>query len=491
MKVHTMASAAEKRFFSPTNSGLLLAATGWALVTFLVQDHAFFWDTIQLGSKQAHWFYQQSNASLILPPEIDSGHPPVFGWYLAMGWRWLGYSLAASHWLMYPFLVGISALLLAIGRYWLDRRRAYWLLIVPCCLPVFQSQAVLVSPDIVLLFGWLLGLWGILSGRRWAILVGSLIAGLISMRGMLVVLSLFAFGLLRTPGLFRRSGWFSKVLRQLLPFLPSGIVAGGFLLYHYQQTGWIGYHAASPWAPSFERILGAGEFLYNIALLGWRLLDFGLLFAWAVAGLAGWWLAKSSRWWLDPVLKEIGLLLICLALFLLPSLLIHKYLMAHRYLLPIYLALLFGSTRLLWLLEQQRKQAARILLLLLLVGLLSGNRWIYPDRIAQGWDSTLAHVPHYSLRQQIRAEIEQRGIPLDSIGTAFPEIGPLRYKDLVENDRGYTEKNLATQSYILYSNIMNDFTDYELDTLEGPNWEPVVELERGGVRYVLYRLLDI
>ena len=67
-----------------------------AIIILLVQDHVFFWDTVQLGAKHAYWYYENNFQSLLLPTEIDSGHPPLFGMYLAFCWLLFGKSLAGK-----------------------------------------------------------------------------------------------------------------------------------------------------------------------------------------------------------------------------------------------------------------------------------------------------------------------------------------------------------------------------------------------------------
>ena len=51
--------------------------------------------------------------------------------------------------------------------------------------------------------------------------------------------------------------------------------------------------------------------------------------------------------------------------------------------------------------------------LLLLAGLISGNLWIYPRNIAQGWDATLAHVPYYNLRIEAINYLDKNNIEID------------------------------------------------------------------------------
>jgi hypothetical protein len=189
--------------------------------------------------------------------------------------------------------------------------------------------------------------------------------------------------------------------------------------------------------------------------------------------------------WQDEQIRPWFLLLLSCALFLTPTLLLYQGLSAHRYLLPIYLTLsLLTFTTVLQIIKKSTSQFLNFLIIT--IGLLLGNCWIYPDKIAQGWDATLAHLPYYRVRSQMMDYLYNKNIPLNWIGTAYPEIGPQKFRDLSSNENGFAEKNLTTQSYILYSNVMNDFRDAEIDSLQ-QHWQPVQRFERRGVWMTLYR----
>ena len=87
------------------------------LLTCWVSEHIFFWDTVQLASKHAHWYYEHEFNYFFLPETINSGHPPLFGMYIACCWQLFGKSLIISHFSMLPFLMGIIWLLYDIGVY--------------------------------------------------------------------------------------------------------------------------------------------------------------------------------------------------------------------------------------------------------------------------------------------------------------------------------------------------------------------------------------
>lgn len=448
----------------------------------LMQDKPFFWDTIQLGSKHAHWFYEQGFRSLLLPENIDSGHPPFFGLYLAAAWTLFGKSLAVSHWAMLPFVWGIILLLFPIGRYF--SKTWGWLFpLVALANPVLLTQMLLISPDAVLVCGFLLGLYGILHQRLAAKIIGGLLLAAISTRGMMVVMVLFLVdGYQRfSPHLPRQA---KAYFRWLLPYLPAGFLAAGFLLYHYLQTGWIGYHAGSEWAPSFERA-GFRQILKNTVLLGWRLADFGLVFVWLTLGLAASWRVIGKKRRLDRDSWRTAAVLFALSTALLSlTFLLYSHLHQHRYLLPAMLALqLLAFTTVV---SSGLQRAWKVgLLTLMTFGPISGHFWVYPDHIAQGWDSTLAHLPYYRLKARMIDYLDEQGIPLQQVGTAFPEIGPQYYKDLSGRESGFAPKDLGKQRYILYSNVMNDFTDGERARLR-QNWQVEQQYTANRITMILY-----
>lgn len=466
-----------------------------------VSQHVFFWDTIQLGAKHAHWFYEQQFQDFLLPAEIDSGHPPVFGMYLAICWLVFGKTLLVSHLAMLPFVWGSIWGAYQLGIYYGQKNTAWLLLVFLFVDPTFAAQHILISPDVVIVCCFMLAWYAILQNARLLQIIALVIMAVISMRGMMIVAGLFVFDFLydaislhcseyRMKRKFNLNFLLMLGLRKVVLYLPAGVMALTFLVWHYQQTGWIGYHADSSWAPSFAKVglLGFGK---NIVILVWRLLDFGRIFVWvvilgtmiySVKNFATIYISKirfNMKW---HHLHYLGFVLF---LFLTPSLLLHKYLSAHRYLLPIMVWLnVYAYFLIVTALNDTKWQ--KIASSIVVLGLLMGNFWIYPKTISQGWDSTLAHLPHYELRDKVLNYLEKENIALDRVGTAFPEIGALKYKDLSEREDGMVAKDLTEQEYIYYSNIMNEFTDEEIIALE-KEWDRLVKWDKRGVTAIIYQ----
>ena len=117
----------------------------------------------------------------------------------------------------------------------------------------------------------------------------------------------------------------------------------------------------------------------------------------------------------------------------------------------------------------------------LLVGLVSGNLWVYPESISQGWDASLAHTPYHSLRNEAIDSLEVLNIDVSEIASFFPNYNKIDEIDLNENPKAFT-KFSNNSKYImgntcklnfppifkLYLSSMNPTTDIKklIDNIE-------------------------
>lgn len=454
---------------------ILLTLSGLAIVfTWLAKDNPFFWDTVQLASKQAHFFYESGFSNLILPVEIDSGHPPSFGFYIASCWKVFGKTLPVSHFAMLPFLIGNLWLLFFIGKHYLG---AYgtWFPFLCFVDPTLSAQSILVSPDIVLIFFFLLSWFAIIKDQEKLLAFAIMGLGLISMRGWMVAVALFIFSLFQSRTARTSMGHF---IQKVTPFLPGAAIGLSFLIYHKAMTGWIGYHPESPWAGSFATVSVWG-FCKNIGILIWRYMDFGRLFIYGTTYYFLFIWDKEDK----PNVWEVLTLTSILELALVPSLLIHEGLLGHRYLLPIFIGmnLLFCLCikELSFLKNKPAWWALGVFFLL------SGNLWIYPKHVSQGWDASLAHVPFYELRADLLDYLDKENIPSEDVGTVFPQKGSFELYDLNGKSTGFAKADFEKSKYIYYSTVMNDFSDEQLEILE-TDWQPKMQFESYGIEVILY-----
>ncbi|MEQ8562303.1 MAG: hypothetical protein RID18_12400, partial [Cytophagales bacterium] len=79
---------------------------------------------------QAYHFFENGLDKTLLPDNIDSGHIPAFGFYLAIWWKILGKTLWVSHLAILPFLLGIVWQSNVLIRYFIPKPYAILSLIV-------------------------------------------------------------------------------------------------------------------------------------------------------------------------------------------------------------------------------------------------------------------------------------------------------------------------------------------------------------------------
>lgn len=437
--------------FSPNAMLRLSPGIIAALWIGITQHIPFFWDTIQLASKHAHFFYENHLQWAALPPDMDSGHPPLLGYYLAVCWTFLGKSLAVSHWAMFPFLAillhQIARVGTAISPKW------GWLLVPIVGLdPVFLGQASLVSPDILVLTGLFLGING-LHNRQWPLfMAGGLLLCTASMRGMMCAAALGVWALWSTPG------HISAKIKAALPLAPGALAGLAFLVWHHRATGWIGHFEGSTWAGAFERVDAKG-LVRNIAILGWRWLDMNRFWVWGLllfvalrTGLPVWY--RRHRIWVQ--------LFVCLVIFLTPSALIYQNLSAHRYFLPIFAALNILAFSAIEAYSFSRKNTQRVVLAGML---LLGNCWTYPRGVSMDWDSTLAHLPYHHLRQQAQTWLDDQGVDWATVGTSFPNLNTNEHILLNDDQRIMQPVDFEQNTWIMTSNVLNDIDEPEYAVL--------------------------
>lgn len=443
-----------------SNTFFLYAGFVAVLTLVLTNIHnCFFWDTVQLGSAHATYYLSNNFSNLILPVDFDSGHIPTFGLYIALVWKIFGRNLEASHLAMLPFALGIVWQLYRLCQKIIRPEFAGIAMLMILADPSLLAQITLVSPDIPLALFFLMGINAVLENRKKWLLLAVLLLFLTSMRGMMVSLCLLGLDLYCNVG-FRKNTKeiFISLIRRSVIYIPGFVAFLCYNSYHFYKTGWIGYHKDSPWAECFEPV-GIGGFFYNIGTLGFRLLDFGRVGIWLTLLIL---IAVYRKKLLENAQTKMLLFFGLLMLVLFPAnMLWAKNLLGHRYLIPVFLVIALLCAHILF--SDYVSKKLRIgLSVLWIVVLLSGNFWIYPDKIAKGWDATLAHLPFYKLRTEAIAYLNRENIDLGEVKSFFPNAVSFNYIDLNNDPRQFGNFD-GTNEYVFYSNIFNiPDTDYDL-----------------------------
>ncbi len=299
------------------------------------------------------------------------------------------------------------------------------------------------------------------------------------MRGMMCAGALFIWLFLSDWKTFLRNGW--------MAFLPGFLLAAVFLLWHLQVTGWIGYHAGSPWAPAFRQAT-LFDMLRNMLILAWRWLDLGRLAEWiAVAGLI--WYGKkrfpNNSLQRRPFDHSSFMLLLCLFILLSISAIRYNNLSAHRYLLPVFLA--FHLFVFQWIVKTDllRSTGKKWVFTALSISFATGNFQVYPHGISMDWDSTLAHLPYHSVRAEAVYFLQEQHIPLSSVGSAFPNLNTGENIQLNGDQNVFVPIDTAANRFIFISNVFNDVSKEDRLELQ-QNWKLIWQQKRGAVWGEIY-----
>lgn len=418
---------------------------------FFARDHIFFWDTVQLGAKHATFYYENKFSEWILPNDVDSGHIPVFGMYLALVWMIFGKSLIISHFAMFPVLVGIIIQARIILRKLIPSSYILWALALFLSDPTLVSQATLISPDLVLVFFFLLGINSLLSNKRWFLSLSILGLLTISLRGTMIAVGILIIDLMYNFDYKNKQNTWQNLLRMSVAYLPGFFIFCIYSGIHYYQKTWVGYHEDSPWADSFLHTNFLGM-LKNVIILGWRMVDFGRIFLWIFALYMIY--RNYKKYIKDQNFKKLSFIFIVTTICLSVSFICYVGLNAHRYLLP---SMLCFELLTIYMLFQSHIHHKKAIAIILTLALWSGNLWVYPNNISQGWDSSLAHWPYFELRNKILEDIKENNLTINEIACFFPNLSEMKYFELSVSKEKHQPYDRDSSLYVLYSNVYNDF----------------------------------
>jgi len=245
--------------------------------------------------------------------------------------------------------------------------------------------------------------------------------------------------------------------------------------------------------------------LKNLVVVVWRLLDYGRIVLWSMAAflLLQWLLKRKNRTIEEDTssfntqtftskFQSLFLFIILPLIFYLPFITLRQTPILHRYFLPTILLVSILFVLFLGFIKSQK--ARNFAFVVAVMALLSGHFWVYPDRIAKGWDASLAYLSYFKLNDEATAYIEDKNISFEAVGSEFPAVNPRKFTHLKETDlRHFIDKDayeLTDFKYILQSNVMNDFSEQDLEALQPAkgDWRLEKEFRNGQVYIRLYEL---
>lgn len=467
------------------NQLLLILGYGIVLTVALWNgNNSFFWDGVHYGAIQPDFYYASHFSSIWVPDGMDSGEVPTFAVYIAAVWTCFGRTLLASHLAMVPFIIGIVWQLFSLCKKFIKPQFTGITLLLILTDTTLLSQCSLVTPDLPLVFFFLLALNALLEQKSILLTVAVCFLFMGITRGILLAFCLFLLDLYLSISETKNP----KTVIPLL-FKKSMVYIPGFILFviynycHFIHKGWILSYEGSPWEGTKE-LVDAHGLLVNIVLLCWRLVDFGKIIIWMIFLILLFRLKKQSF----SQYKPLVFLSVSLLLFVHVDMLWASNLMAHRYFMPFHIvfALLCASI----LFSDRIASGMKYLLIMLWFGvMISGSFWIYPDKIAKGWDATLAHLPYYQLRHQAIGYLDKKEIDFKEVGSFFPNTAVIDMIDLNHDMRNFDNYN-GKDRYVFYSNIFN-IEDTQYDEIhDKENYKEIKRFENNGVFVVIFEKLQ-
>ena len=453
---------------TPENNlkALLFSAIIGVIIFFVSRGFGMFWDNVLFASKMGNQLYANNLFNWTMPDTFDPGHPPFLGFLLAISWKIFGHTLWISHLVMLPFTVGIIYQLYRFINYYVKNNFvAYFGLFLILADPTLATSFVLVNPEVIVLFFFFLAVNGILYQNRYWKFIGLLLLSIITFRSMMLFAGLFLFEILNHSFIQKKK--IKKLIN--LTFLGGYFLASlpgiVYVVWRLFTKGWLQTHSQSPWA-SYWHFPSLKEFLNNVAILSWRYFDFGRVFIFIFLISSMFILRKKLS--KNKSIQQLLLLGFSSVIFVIIAVLLSTNAFGHRYFIVSYICFILMAFRII----SQQKQYRKIVYTLLFIGLISGNLWIYPEKVSQGWDATLGHAPYHQLRLKALQYLDLKKIDFQKVGTFFPNYNTLDEIDLNGDMRKFAHFNRNNQ-YVFYSNVYN-LTDENYDFIQ----ENYVEVKR-------------
>lgn len=455
----------------------------YSVLFFLCKDIPFFQDNILFSAKLPMHFFEAGFFNFPLPDHIDVGYPPLWAWLIALSWKIFGQQLWVGHLLCLPILIATAWFYLKIAAYFLPQKYLWFAALFLLIEPTYLAQSTMVGPDVFMVMTFMGGLYSIIYRKPYLLVLMTVLLSMTSVRGVIFTFILFVNQIVFMFYEKDELNW-----RIISPYTISAILFFTWIFFHYQTTGFLLVTDQSPWGTHHQlaRFKNIG---INTILTTWRFLDFGriVLYVFIFLLFMVAWFKRKQFNSTDKILAcwSFGPLLILLFI-----LIVRTNPILHRYFIVYFL--LHGLCLGVLLFKDGFSILKKGMLTVVTLALVCGHLWIYPnkDLLTQGWDASLAHVPYFNLRQQMIGYIEEEGIAYQQITTAFPNVNGNYYSDLSKEKWNFIPKHklaLEQSTYVMESNVMNDFLEVDLQLLQSEQFQLVKSYTKMGVYMNLYK----
>lgn len=436
---------------------------------FLTLHLPFFWDGLT-KSIRANWIYENNFKSLIVPNEINSGHPPLWIFLLSFFWKIFDQTLAVSRLLLLIINIGVAFQIINLFKFVKVRGTSILFVFIVFLEPTLIAQTTSLNNDMLLLFFCLLSLNSIIKNNYVLLTIG--LSGLLltNLRGIYMYL-----GFVVTHFLFIRYKFMIFKRSMLFSYGLSIILLGMFCFYQYQNLGWFILKDFEHREVSVNTL----TFIKNIFAYFKSFVDYGrvvliFLVLLKLKSLISFVKSESKmKFIFIPFIVFLIILFFGTVPTLNPA--------GERYYMFCFILLLILIANFI----SRFKYRYRIVIVLT-VAFITGHFWVYPVTLSQPWDASLAYTNYFAIKDKMKNYIYLAKIKDYEIGTRLPindDNAAYLDKTIVHN---YSEFDLNNNKYVFISNIDNNTKDEDiLEVLE--NWKHLKTYSQLGVFISIYK----
>jgi hypothetical protein len=324
----------------------------------------------------------------------------------------------------------------------------------------------------------------VIEKKRWLLTITLIFLVLINGRGAMTGGILLLFHIIHQLVSEMRKLTFKLFLECLLPFIPAFTMAGFFYVAYIGRYGWIFNDPDSPWYYGWQRPEGLLHILKSVAAFCLRLGENGRFFIYllGLSVLISLYRMKKLKETFNRINLSLTSLFVLHFLFFFYFVLTTTSAMTSRY----YMGMVLIANIMIFrgLAECVSLHKIKILTIIAIAFLITGNFWIYPDKISKAWDATLAHLPYYELREECLDYLAKNNFDTILVSGGFCFKGNQRYFDLRERDLYISER--ADNKYFIYSNISNIDDTFINELYNKGKWTEIKTFSRGFVTVSIF-----
>ena len=447
------------------------------VLKFFTLENCFFWDNTAGYSMPASYLLENGFLSFVYPAQYVA-EPPLAHLYQALLWSLFGKSLLVAHLSITVFSLGVIWQVYRLCER-LETKYTPYIFLLVLLEPALSTQLILISPDVITCFFALLSVNLLLENKRSWLALSVLCLGLVSIRGFVVCSGLGLAYLVILIAIDKKS--FKEAFLYVFPsFVPVLLVLGAWFLYRKWDTGYFMYQ------PGFEyqehrELASLSYMIRNIASLAIRMFDSGRIIVWILLFVA---VLKIGIKNFFSFIVRSPLSIIYLSVLLTMSLVTIPMTnpFGDRYFIVLYILLALVTARLLS--EAYGGTKIRVIFIGMILVLVSGNFWVYSEKMSKAWDSVLCHFSYYPLRQEMITYLDEQGISVNDVSASFPLDSSFSDTEANEDNRRFSSVDFDKSQYIIYSNIYN-WDDEYIDAL-CMDWKLQKEFKYGLIYIRLY-----